>query len=254
MHWHTIARQKYQDTIPPSSRYWGKVKENYVRTNNSNNVNENVSRMSNEKDKASISSKSIKKEITDQLRTLNVSKFKGHNVNDTKESAKILSLMKKSVEVRTKSNKDTEEDLIKIKHEINKSHKNIRQINPNGVNTRKINTDVFEGHIKGDTITNNKFGKNMVVHNYKTNNIIHSDISNVGKSDNTHDEIIAYDDNNVRAISKFQNDLIMDKNDTHVEQNFQDSGVKTRHGGLIGKKYLVKEHTMDHELNNINDV
>jgi hypothetical protein len=254
MHWHTIARQNYLETIPVNSRYWGKVKENYVRTNININVNDNVSRMSNEKDKASISSKSIKKEITEQLRSINVSRFKGHKIEDTEQSARILSLMKQSVEARNSTGKLDENDLVKIKHEISNTHKKVKQINPNGISTRKITINQFKGLTKDDTLINNKFGKTMTVHNYSNNSKIHSDISNVGKSDNSHDEIIDHNDVSVRSISKFQNDLIMNKNDTNVEENFQDSGVKTRHGGLIGKKYLVKEHTMDHELNEVNDV
>lgn len=247
---YTKSRTLYQETLPPSNRFWGKVKENYVRTNSGNG--ENVSRMSGEKGKESISQKlnNTKTEIKNQLRKINTSTFISHD----KDITELSKMFVKSLETTNKQGKPDEKDINKIqRYVINNQRKN-KQIGSIGNSNKEYIDNTFKGHVKGTSILNNKFGKDMQVHNYKsTNNMIdNSKLKSNQKLDHETNEL--YDDQSqVRTISKFQNDLIMDKNDTFNDMSFNDSGVKTRHGGVIGTKYVTREHKTDHETNDIND-
>jgi hypothetical protein len=250
----TKSRKEYQETLPPSNRFWGKSKESYVRTNTSTfgNGSEN-SRMS-ENVIDSFSGKNVTKQITHQIRKLNTERFKGHVVDSYEHSNKMTKLMRNAMEMSNKSSMETKVDLIKVRHEIESTHKTGKLIGSAGNTNNKINTETFKGHVKGTTLTNNKFGKDMVVHNYRQN-IRNNQESRVGKDVMDHEENELHDDeSHIRNIGSFQKDLIMGKDDSVVDENiFNDSGVKTRHGGLIGTKYMARSHQIDHEQNDVND-
>jgi hypothetical protein len=244
MDWHTKARQNYLETLPPSSRYWGKSSEHdnmrAYMANKGDSSNVLLAKDSETAKKLKI----VKDEILGIARKLKREQFKGHTTKNTEVSEKMTRVMKNAVETNNSGAVKDAKDIVKIKSDVINSHRATtnEKVN-NKTHVRTMNNKVFKGHAQGESLVSGKTGKKEhVVHNYSNSN--NKNKYNGMKKDNStndHEMHELHDDlSHVRSVnSSDTKNLVLTKNDTDTDGiEFRDSNYLNRYGGVIGTKYI----------------
>ena len=196
MNKHIKSRKEYQDTLPPSSRYWGKSVESF----NSSAPMKQESVQEKVRNGLIGESNNRKKTKSVEIENRPMNKLSANPLNrDSEVDVRLIKLLKKGIEVDNKTQKMENPDLIKIKTEILSTQKSSKS---KETENKTMSNAIFAGHNTRDNVVYNKSGLKVEVFSYKNPMKVFRGGANVDDiEDDAEKSIMKDDENHIRKAN-----------------------------------------------------